>query len=419
MLKTSLKFFKSQKQFQNLTIYGFGQVFNLITPFLVMPYIISICGESGYGKIGIGMAWAFFIMVFVDYGSEITGVKEVAVNRENTKKLEAIFITTYATKLLLLITIIAILSIVFFTIPYFSTDKSLFFFSLAMVVGQFINPTWFLQGVENFKWITILNILSKIIYLAGVFIFIHEPEDYVLSNLIWGLGMILANTIAFLYVVFDYSFSFSNTKKSEVKKLLKQNFSLFSSQIFVSLQMYAPIVFIGIFGGNTMAGQFKIVDQIIVIFKTYLLLFFNFVYPRICYLLDKSRQEAMRFWITYNGLNLIFITICMTVVFIFSTEVVLFFNPTQVQLISDLLKIAVFIPVIQAISIPLKQLVLAENKQKQYVRITMIMTVLSLLLIVIITPLYQVLGVVLSLIIAEILISFIFYWTIKKQVFVR
>ena len=127
----------------------------------------------------------------------------------------------------------------------------------------------------------------------------------------------------------------------------------------------------------------------------------------------------MRFWITYNGLNLIFITICMTVVFIFSTEVVLFFNPTQVQLISDLLKIAVFIPVIQAISIPLKQLVLAENKQKQYVRITMIMTVLSLLLIVIITPLYQVLGVVLSLISAEILISFIFYWTIKKQVFVR
>ena len=95
MLKSIAGLIKNSKQFKNLVIYGIGQGFNLITPLLVVPYIVSICGEEGYGKIGVGMALAFFIMVFIDYGSEIVGVKDVAVNRENNNKLETIFMKFY------------------------------------------------------------------------------------------------------------------------------------------------------------------------------------------------------------------------------------------------------------------------------------------------------------------------------------
>lgn len=419
MLQEKVLFLRKQKQLTNLVIYGFGQGFNLITPLLVIPYIVLICGEEGYGKIGVGMALAFFIMVFIDYGSEITGVKQVAVNRENKSKLENIFITTYTAKLVLLFVVLSIVSILFYFIPYFNQDKKLFFLSLSMVVGQFINPTWYFQGIENFKWITILNILSKIIYLAGIFLFIHKASDYAYCNLIWGIGMIIANGISFAYIIITHSFSFANTKKDEVLKLIKENFSIFSSQIFVSLQMYSPIVLISFFGGNTMAGQYKIIDQIIVIFKTYILLFFNYVYPRVCYLLDKSKEEAMHFWKTYNGLNFIFIALSMVLISIFSTKVVSYFNPKGIQEISDLLKIAVLIPILQAITIPLKQLVLGSNRQSRYVKITMTVTVISLLFIVVTTPIYKVAGVLIALIITEVITSFIFYLTVKNDLFVR
>lgn len=419
MLKSVVGLMKNSKQFNNLVIYGIGQGFNLITPLLVVPYIVSICGEEGYGKIGVGMALAFFIMVFIDYGSEIVGVKDVAVNRENKDKLESIFITTYTAKFLLLLAMLFVVSILFYFIPYFSKEKALFFLSLSMVIGQFINPTWFLQGVENFKWITILNILSKVIYLVGVFLFLKEPDDYIYSNLIWGIGMIAANGIVWFYIVYKYSFSFTSLKSSEVKKLIKQNFSIFSSQIFVSLQMYSPIVLISFFGGNTLAGQFKIVDQIIVIFKTYLLLFFNFVYPRVCYLLDKSKKEALRFWKLYNGLNGAFVFISMIVIALFSLKIVAYFNPKGIVEISNLLKIAVIIPILQCVSIPLKQLVLGLNKQREYVKTVMIITIISLVIIMAITPFYNVLGVLLALIITEIITAAIFYSIIKKDIFVR
>lgn len=419
MIKRGITYFKKQKQFHNLSMYGFGQAFNLITPILVIPYIVSICGETGYGKIGVGMAVAFFLMVFIDYGTEIIGVKEVAINRENHQKLESIFTTTYSAKALLLAAVIIIFSVVINFIPFFAKEKTLFLLSLTMVGGQFINPTWFFQGVENFKWITILNIVSKIIYLVGVFIFIKNPEDYILSNLIWGIGMIVANGISFVYIINKYSISFKNTNKVKVIEMLKHNFSIFYSQIFVSLQMYSPIVLISFFGNNAMAGQYKIIDQIIVIFKTYLLLFFNYVYPRICYLLEKSKKEALDFWKLYNGVNFIFITFSMIGIAFFALKVVAYFNPQEVEVIANLLKIAVFIPILQAISIPLKQLVLGTNKQKVYVRTTMVITSVSLVMIVLITPFYKVFGVLLALIITEIVTMLIYYATIKNNLFGR
>ena len=417
MIKSSVDYIKKQKQLNNFVTYGVGQAFNLVTPILVVPYIVSICSEESYGKIGVGLAIVFFLIVFIDYGSDILGVKEISVNRENKEKLESIFITIYTAKLVLLLLVLLFASLLFYTVPFFVNEKQLFFLSLPILVGQFINPTWFLQGLENFKWVTVLNIISKVIYVMGIFIFIKKPADYIYNNLFWGIGMIIANGFVFIYLLNRHSFSFKKTKKIEVTTYLKTNFSMFSSQIFVSLQMYSPIVLISFFGNNILAGQYKIIDQIIVIFRTYIILFFNFVFPRVSYLLIKSRTEGLNFWKKVNGLNFIFIFFLMTLIADYSIVIVDYFNPKDVDYISNLLKIALVIPILQSISQPFKQLILGWNKQTKYIRTTMVVTVITLALIVVLTPIYKVLGVLFSLIISEILIISIFFYHIKNKLF--
>ena len=417
MIKSSIDYIKKQKQLNNFITYGVGQVFNLVTPILVIPYIVSICGEEGYGKIGVALAISFFLMVFIDYGSDILGVKEIAVNREDNTKLEKTFITIYTAKFILLLCVLLLASILFFTIPFFSKEKELYFLSLPILIGQFLNPTWFLQGIENFKWITILNIISKIIYVVGIFLFIKTSEDYVYNNLFWGIGMIIAYAFVFLVFLKKHSFSFRKTSILEVKIYLKTNFTMFSSQIFVSLQMYSPIVLISIFGNNTMAGQYKIIDQIIVIFKTYILLFFNFVFPRVCYLLELSKEQGIAFWKKVNGLNFIFITVAMVVIYCYSIEIVTYFNPIEIEKINDLLKIAIAIPILQSISIPLKQLIIGWHKQKQYINTTMLVTLITLIFIVVLTPKLNVLGTLISLIISEFILIIAYLYYTKNKLF--
>jgi O-antigen/teichoic acid export membrane protein len=231
----------------------------------------------------------------------------------------------------------------------------------------------------------------------------------------WGIGMIVSNLILFILVVKKHQFSFLSVKKNEVVKHIKNDFSMFSSQIFVSLQLYAPVVLVSYFGNNLMAGQYRIVEQIIVIFKTYIFLFFNYVFPKVCFLVEFNYKKGIKNWIIYNGTNLILITIAMVVFYIFSYEIVSYFNPTNRYVLSNLLQVAVFIPLILAVSIPLKQLILALNHKLFYVRLTSIMVIINLITIVVLLPKLQVYGVFYSLIATDIVIIIFYLYKLKKS----
>lgn len=410
---TSILF--KNKQFHKLSVYGFGQLFNLVTPLIVVPYIVNICGEENFGKTAVGMAIAFFLIVFVDYGSDIVGVREISINRNNHPNTEKIFLTTYAVKFIILIVVLLIASLCFIYIPYFRKEKILFIFSLSVLVGQFINPTWFLQGVENVRWITLLNIISKVIYLAGIFLTVKAVEDYIYINLWWGLGMIIANIFVLILIFKNYNFNLKIVPFLEIEKHLRNDFSMFSSQIFVSLQLYAPVIMVSYFGSNLMAGQYKIIEQIIVIFKTYIFLFFNFIFPKVCYEVEHTPNIAMRNWKIYNGLNFLFVVAGMILFYVFSYEIVSYFNPTNRYFLSELLEVAIFIPLLMAISTPLKQLVLAYNYKKFYIRLTAIMVIFNLLLIRFVIPIYEVYGVLYSLIFTELIIIIFYLSCVRKN----
>jgi len=402
-------------QFQKLSIYGFGQLFNLVTPLLVAPYIVSVCGEENFGKTAVGMAIAFFLIVFVDFGSDIIGVREVAVNRDNPEILNKIFTTTYTVKAVILIIVLLSVSIVFLSFSYFQAENKMFFLGLLILIGQFINPTWFLQGIENVQWITILNIVSKSIYLIGIFLTINKESDYIYINMWWGIGMIFSNILVLFLIIRKHQFSFLSINKSDVVKHIKKDFSMFSSQIFVSLQLYAPVVLVSYFGNNLMAGQYKIIEQIIVIFKTYIFLFFNYVFPKVCYLIDTDYRRGIKNWIIYNGANFVFVLAGMTFFYIFSYEIVSYFNPTNRYVLSNLLQVAVYVPLLLAISIPLKQLILAFNYKREYIFMTSIIVIINLVAIIVLLPFYQVYGVFYSLIATDVIIIIFYLYILKKE----
>ena len=412
-----LLFLLKNKQFFNISVYGFGQLFNLVTPLLVVPYIVSICGEEKFGKSAVGMAVCFFLMVFIDYGSDLVGVREVSINRENKTQLERIFTTTYFAKFLLLLAVLSIVTLIILFIPFFKSDKNLYFLGFSVLIGQYLNPTWFLQGIENVKWITISNIISKMSYIILIFFFIKVEQDYIFINLFWGLGMILSNGLFFLLIIKKHTFSFKQCSKQSVSILLKSDFKLFTSQIFVSIQMYSPVILISYFGSNLMAGQYKIVEQVILIFKTYILLFFNYVFPKVCYLLNSNKERGLWHWKMYNGVNFVFVSTAMIVFYFNAYDIVSYFNPTNRFVLSNLLQIAVLYPVLFAISIPLKQLVLGWNFKDYYISLTSIIVVVTLLGIIVLIPYYQVYGVFYSLIISEVLIILFYFLCIKNKLF--
>lgn len=417
MLKQRLANKLKSQEIKNFIIYGFGQAVNLISPLLVIPYIIYICGEEGLGKAGVGVSFAFIAIVLVDYGSYINGTKEVSINHNDKAVLEEKFTTIYLSKLLLLLAVLVICSLIILLVPFFNKDKLQFGLSLLIVVGQFINPTWFFQGIQNFKWISIINILSKGIYVGAVFLLIKKPEDYIYINSFLGIGSIIAGLLGFLWIYNRYSFSLRNCSLPKALALIKAEFSLTVSQLFFSFYQYAPIMLISYVGGNFMAGQYRIIDQIIMIFRTYFQMFFNFIYADVCLEIYKNIQTGIYKWKIKNGLNYLMIFAILIVFYCCSGMILSFFkvNQNDIAKLESFFRIGLLIPLFMGISFALKQLMFAFDKNKQYIRITIFSTVLSLITTFFLLQIFDLKGAFISIVLAEFFIIICYFLVLKSS----
>jgi O-antigen/teichoic acid export membrane protein len=402
---------------KNFVVYGFGQAVNLISPLLITPYLIYTCGIEKLGVIAIGQALAYILIVFVDYSSYIVGVKEISINRNDHSKLQELFNTIYAAKAILLF-FVGLISILFiYSIPYFTNYASSLLFSLTIVFGQFINPTWFFQGVENFKWITIINVLSKLLYVGGVLLFVHTANDYVYANLWLGLGAILANLIGLFYILKTFGFSLRQFSNSAVKTLLVRDFSFCVSQFFFAVRNYSAVMIIGFFAGDFVAGKFKVIEQIINLLRTYLQMFFKFSYSYVCFEVDQNLQKGLQLWRKYNLLNYLFLLAIVFTLYLFSAQTLRFFrvDDALVPTFESYLKLALFIPLLIGITLPLEQLLFSLNQNKVYIRLTIGTTVLNTLLVSIAMKFFELTQVFIFLIATELALIICYYLVLRPS----
>lgn len=407
-------------QLKNFSIYGFGQFINLVSPLLVTPYLIYICGVQNFGKIGLGISIAFFLILIVDYGTDITGIKNIAVNKDDNEALGKLFTTIFITKLFLFFLVLIFSSILFLSVPFFYQEKAVLFFSLPIVLGQLFNPTWFLQGTENYKTIALLNSFSKIIYLLAVFLFIKKADDYILANLFFGIGTFTSGGIAFIWILKKYNYSFKEVSKDGIVQLLKEDFSLCISQLFLSLKLTAPIVILSYFGGFVLAGQFKIMEQVISLFRTYLQTYSRFFYPKLCFKIFNDIKLGIHFWKKIYVLDGFFLMVVLSLLFVFAEQVLKFFK-VENSMIADLIpvfRLSLAIPLLIAVSQPLEQLLFSLNKKAIYIKLTIIATVIGVTCLVIFTPYFRLVGALVILILTELLLA-LFYFLSLKNYFVK
>ncbi len=414
-LYTFLKRIFFNKTIRNFSVYGFGQAVNIVSPLLITPYLVTICGIEKLGVIAIGQSLAYILIVIVDYSSYIIGVKDVSINRNKELELQKIFVTIYSSKLFLLFFVLFFVGLIIFLIPYFNKEKLAFIFSTTIIIGQFLNPTWFFQGTENFKWITIINVLSKLIYVLGILLFIKNESDFVYANLWLGLGLIFSNVLGLLLIIRKFKFKFAAISLPDIKNYIVSDFSFCVSQLFLATRNYSSILVIGFVGGDYLAGQFKIIEQVVNLFRTYLQMFFKFSLSYIFFEMDKSFKIGFISWKKFNISNFIILLFLVSIVFIFSKEVLLFFkvNINELNELNLYLHIALIIPLLIGITLPLEQLLFSLEKKKLYIKITIFITLLNIIVLSITMNYFKLYGVFVTLIGTELLLIFIYLKTLN------
>jgi O-antigen/teichoic acid export membrane protein len=232
-------------------------VSQVLFPLLTFPYLARVLGPENIGLYNFSESYARYFALVAALGISVYGVREIAKKQEQPKALS----NTFAELFLINFIATCVLSVVYiFTIVYstkLSSNANLFYWSFLFFFFQVFVLEWFFTGINQFKYIAIRFFFIRLVFIAAIFIFIKEANDYVkYMQLQVGLTIFLA------IINFVYLFKFIDLKNIRLNELnitkhLKPLFLLFLTIFSISVYLHFDTVLLGILADNESVGYYS------------------------------------------------------------------------------------------------------------------------------------------------------------------
>lgn len=356
-----------------------------------IPYISRILNPQGVGLVSFIDSFTYYFIVIAELGIVVYGIREVARVREDKAALEKL-----VSELLALHLISSFFTMIIYAVAvYFAWDKirdpRLLMFSFSFLLVNSFVCEWYYWGLERFKFITTRSLFTRIAGLISIFILIKEPDDYYLYyGIIVGaaIGNILLS-IGNLLTELKLSFRNANWKRH-----ISRTWVTYSISLLYCISVMLDNVLLGFVATSAFVAFYAFAIKLIrlssVAITDTLLVFF----PHAVALLHaKEHQKFQQVILQSVRLIILFSVPVSAGVFLFADEIVMvFFGPSFQQIAYDL-KILSVIPILKCYNLYLsKQVLLAYDREKLYVRSLLIAGVLFIGGTLILSSMYQDVG---------------------------
>jgi PST family polysaccharide transporter len=384
---------------------------NYILPLLILQYLVRVLGAEKFGLVMFAQSLALFLTVFVDFGFNISGTREISLARENKEKTGEIFLAIMFIKLGLLIIAFSILYLVINTFTRFSIDSEVYLFSFGVVVGQALFPVWFFQGIEKMKFVTFINILAKVIFTILVFFLVKSEDDYFKVPIYNSLGFIVAGLIGF-GLSFKY-FKYKLPTFNLVKRLLVEGSSLFVSNFATSLYTASNVFILGLFSGNIIAGVYASMEKLILAVKNVYVPLYQALYPWV------ARQEDVQKTKVINKIMppvFLVSTLITLVILVFADNILsIVYNDILITSYANIFRILSFISIFSGLNMLYNMLYFpAINRYKVRMNILVFGGLFNMIMNLIIVQFFGIYGVAIIVTITELILVFTGYYYYKK-----
>lgn len=257
------------------------QVVGMLLPLITLPYVLRVIGFSHYGIIVLAMSLVSYFQSVTDYSFRITAIRDVVSHKNSQKKLNIIYSKVLTVKAIFLLLSFIVITIVILLYPPFYKERLIFFLTMPILLGYALFPEWFFQGIEDMKYITILNISIKIFFTACVFFFIKKESDYWIYPLLQSCGFIGGGLAGQIILQKKYKLKFILLKPSIIKQTIETNFPIFVNQFVPTLYNNTSTFLLGIISGSSLVGIYdaikKITELCVVLIDIFSRVFFPFI----------------------------------------------------------------------------------------------------------------------------------------------
>jgi PST family polysaccharide transporter len=406
-----------KKLVSNIFSLGVLQVASYVLPLLTVPYLVRILGPEYFGLTSFATATIMYFILITEYGFNLTTTQQISIYRNDKTKLSQIFSSVMIIKIVLTFICFILMTILVFSFEKFSKHWEVYFISYGIVIGQVLFPIWLFQGLEQMKYITFINIGSKIFFTICIFIFIHTKSDYMYVPLLNSLGYLVAGIWALFLVRKKFKINFTWQNISILKATLLEGWHIFYSSLAVSIYTISTTFILGLFTNNIVVGYYAGADKIVQAVKGLYQPIATAIYPLISKKMNDDKKAGLNFIKIIIKYVCGYMSAISFVLFFFAEPIVHLLLGRQYQQSIVILKIMAFLPLIVSMSnIYGIQIMLNLGYKKMFSRIISIAAFLAIVLSLLLVPLYAALGTAITLLIVELFVTFAMYYYVQVKI---
>ncbi len=390
---------------------------NYILPLLTLPYLVRVLGVEYFGILSFATAMIVYFNVLVDYGFNLTATREISIHRNNKEKVIEIFSSVMSIKFILLVISFILLILLVFNVQKFSQHADIYIYTFGTVIGQMLFPVWFFQGMEKMKYITYLNIVSKLFFTIAIFIFVQEQSDFYIVPIVTSIGFIVAGILALIVIYRDFGITFTLQKVSTLKIYLYDGWHLFSSGLFTMFYVNSPIVILGLFTNNTVVGYYTLADKVVKIVSSIFTPVQDALYPYIVKKLERSKQntlDILRRLLLYSSTIMFIVSVF---IFLCAEYIIVLISGEKIEEAVEILRILAFFPFIITIArIYATNYIITFKLEKYLPKVYAQTAVVSAFIFAFLIPLYEGIGAALAIMLIEAFATLYMYFIVKQKI---
>ena len=299
---------------ENFAYLSLLQVAGYAFPLITMPYLARVIGVEGFGRIAFASAIMVWIQTIADWGFNFTATRDVARNRDDEKKVSEIFSNVLWARCVLMVVSLVVLLVLVLFVPEFKKNATVIFVTFLMIPGHIMFPDWFFQAMERMKYITILNLLSKLLFTAAVFIFITDKDDYILQPLFVSLGFVVSGIIAMYYILGRWRVRLCRPSWLGIKTTIKNSTDVFVNNLMPNLYNSFSVVLLGMWGGSVSNGKLDAGNRFVNIVQQFMTIISRVFYPFLSRRIDKHDL-----YVKFNVL----VALCLSVMLFFGAPLLI------------------------------------------------------------------------------------------------
>jgi len=402
-----------QRIAKNTAVLSIAEIATTIIGFLFLMYVARYLGAAGFGILSFALAFTAIFGVFTDVGLKTLTIREVARERSLAQK--------YLGNIAVLKTILCIVTfgLIALTINLLGypeeTIHVVYLIALSVVLGAFSLMFYSIfQAYERMEFVTIGQVLSGVLRLAGAFFVISQGLSITALAFVFLLASVV--TLGYNSIVSIWKFAKPKIEVDLVfwKEALKQAWPFGLVAVFVSIYYWIDSVMLSLMKGDDVVGWYNAAYRLVLALGFIPGSYSSSVFPAMSRFYVSSKESLKLVYeksVKYMAILAVPIGVGTTlladkaILLIYGAE----YSPSIIAL-----QILIWSMVFIFVSGIFAQLFNSLNKQIIVAKVTGSCALLNILLNVLLIPRYSYIGASIATVVTEfVALALVFIWSLR------